>query len=120
MVFKGASFLRVRTGPAESHEALEGKLLRNFGLLCLQLLGLAEATADEIRGIEFRCFVKTLLNSEKELERVQSKRCLTAGGVSNKFLTFALCESAPILTRKNIPQIEPCVIYQNYSALLGA
>lgn len=116
---RDVKFLRIRKGPKEEHRRLEARLLKNYGELCLILLGLDEASTEEIKSIEFRCFIKALLSAEREIERVESSSNIYSEGISKKHMTFDLCEKSPKLTRKNIPDMEPCVIHENWEAMLG-
>lgn len=73
LVFNNLNFIEHRCKIKESQEYLEASLLKNYGLLLLELLNyssLDEMKKEEgLEEVELTTFIETLMNSKRELKR---------------------------------------------------
>lgn len=80
VVFSNLNFTEHRCKVSESQEFLEASLLKNYGVLLLELLNYSSIdemkNSEGLEQVELTTFIETLLNAKRELKRYLGRQML--------------------------------------------
>lgn len=104
-------FTHMRRQKEDCHEFLETKLLRNYALLILEILGLDETCIESLNQfLEFKNFILTLLYAEEDLQQFLKNE--TAARVNFNDISFH-----PMLNQKQQLDRDILKVVEEYESL---
>ncbi|EAS03950.2 hypothetical protein TTHERM_00456880 (macronuclear) [Tetrahymena thermophila SB210] len=110
---KNLEFPILRRTSQHSHEKLEALLLRNYGILLLQILGLQEDEIDQLnKYIEFKNFVTGMLLAEEDLQQYFKKEV-------KQRLTFENLLYHHLLDEQYILELDELELVNNYEYIFN-
>ncbi|EGR28293.1 hypothetical protein IMG5_179500 [Ichthyophthirius multifiliis] len=110
---KNIDFPQLRRQAIHSHEKLEATLLRNFGLILIQILGVQENEIDILsKYIEFKNFIEAILLAEEDLEQFLKKEVLQR-------LTFENLLRHHLLDEQYLLEVDELSLVEDYEHIFN-